>query len=373
MKVFISSLIAGFEPFRAAARVAVTTLRHEPIMAEDFGAQPNSPQIACMKGLRSADAIVLILGEHYGAVQANSGLSATHEEYREARGNKAVIAFLESGVSPEPEQAAFISEVQGWEGGLFRGEFRDAADLQAGVTRALHDYELANAVGPADPAAAVQRATDLLPAADRHGYGGNPYISISVAGEPKQQLLRPAQIEAEALGDNLHQLALFGPARVLDPAEGVQRSVDGAGLVLSQETGAQIQLHEDGSVVLRLPLRDRQADRNNFGGMPVLIEEIVQQRIAAGLRYAGALLEQIDPTQRLTSLAVAARIDDADYLGWRSQREHDASPNSMQMGMGQVHDRPPVTVSFPRPALRLNTAPIIEDLLVPLRRQWKAR
>lgn len=77
MKVFISSLIAGFEPFRAAARIGVTTLRYEPVMAEDFGARPQSPQVACLTGLRSADAMVLILGERYGATQPGSGLSAT--------------------------------------------------------------------------------------------------------------------------------------------------------------------------------------------------------------------------------------------------------------------------------------------------------
>jgi hypothetical protein len=36
MKVFLSSLIAGFEPMRAAARIAIVTLRHEPVMAEDY-------------------------------------------------------------------------------------------------------------------------------------------------------------------------------------------------------------------------------------------------------------------------------------------------------------------------------------------------
>jgi hypothetical protein len=74
MKVFLSSLIIGMEAFRAAAREALTTLRHEPIMAEEFGAQPNSPQVACLTGLRQSDVVVLILGEHYGAVQP-SGLS----------------------------------------------------------------------------------------------------------------------------------------------------------------------------------------------------------------------------------------------------------------------------------------------------------
>ena len=64
MKIFISSLIAGMAPIRQAARQAVTTLRYAPIMAEDFNAQPYSPQIACLSQLRQSDMVVLILGEH---------------------------------------------------------------------------------------------------------------------------------------------------------------------------------------------------------------------------------------------------------------------------------------------------------------------
>jgi Domain of unknown function (DUF4062) len=113
-----------------AARRAVTTLRHEPVMAEDFGAQPKSPQIAFLQGLRSSDMMVLILGEHYGFTPPNSTLSATHQEYREARKTKPVVAFVQESISPGPEQAAFITEVQAWEGGLFRGGFVAADDLK---------------------------------------------------------------------------------------------------------------------------------------------------------------------------------------------------------------------------------------------------
>jgi hypothetical protein len=81
MKSFISSLISGFEPFREAVRFAITNLRHEAVMAEEFGAQPNSPQIACLKGVRSADLVILILGENQGSIQGTSGVSPTHEGF----------------------------------------------------------------------------------------------------------------------------------------------------------------------------------------------------------------------------------------------------------------------------------------------------
>jgi len=55
MKVFISSLISGFESCRAAARSAIQTLQHDPVMAGDFGAGPHAPQMACLQGMRDAD------------------------------------------------------------------------------------------------------------------------------------------------------------------------------------------------------------------------------------------------------------------------------------------------------------------------------
>src|SRR3954451_20762250 len=112
MKVFISSLIAGYAPIRGACRGAVAALRHEPVMAEDFGSRPDTPQVACLQGLRSADLVVLVLGVDYGKPQPGSGLSATHEEYREARGRKPVLAFVQEGIAPDAAQEAFIREVQ---------------------------------------------------------------------------------------------------------------------------------------------------------------------------------------------------------------------------------------------------------------------
>jgi len=109
MKIFVSSLIAGMEPHRASVKRAIETLGHEPVMAESFGARASSPQIACLQGVRDADLVVSLFGERYGAVQP-SGLSATHEEYREARGNKPILPFVQSGVSREPAQQAFIDE-----------------------------------------------------------------------------------------------------------------------------------------------------------------------------------------------------------------------------------------------------------------------
>ena len=110
MKIFISSLITGMEPIRAAAKEAIEQLGHQPVMAEQFIASPNSPQVACLQGLRQSGLVILILGEHYGATQP-SGLSATHEEYREARDRCPVIAFVQEGVDRDEDEKQFMTEV----------------------------------------------------------------------------------------------------------------------------------------------------------------------------------------------------------------------------------------------------------------------
>lgn len=370
MKIFISSLISNFGAERRAVRRAVETLRFEAVMAEDFGAQPNSPQVACLQGLRSADLVVLVLGEDYGAVQPGSGLSATHEEYREARDTKPILAFVQEGTSPGPEQAAFISEVQAWEGGLFRGGFRDADDLQAAVIRALHDVTLASATGPVDEQEIIARAISLLPQENRNTVEG-PFIDIAVAGGPRQQLLRPVQMEAPDLADRILQEALFGTDRFFDRAVGTDTGLDGSDLLIGQQRGSSFRLNEDGSMALRL-LATEPRNGDGFGGLSAIIEETVQQRIATALGFAGAQLEQIDRTERITHVAIAVRIAGSDYLGWRTRAEHAASPNSMTMSMGG-EQRAPVTAFKRRAALRLDRTSLVEDLVVPLRRQWSSR
>ena len=66
-----------------------------------------------------------------------SGLSATHEEYREARESRPVLVLHPSGVNPEPQQLDFIREVQGWKHGHCTATCSDADGLRDRITRAF--------------------------------------------------------------------------------------------------------------------------------------------------------------------------------------------------------------------------------------------
>jgi hypothetical protein len=189
VKVFLSSVISGMEDYRAIARRAAETLGHTVLAAENFRASPLSPQQVCLGAVRDADVVVLLLGARYGAPQG-SGLSPTHEEYREARDKKPVLAFVQSGVAREREQQAFVDEVSTWEGGGYRETFDSPESLAAAVTRGLHNWELAQQAGPVNEAELVARTTSLLPTRSVHA-AGVPCCTSSCVEHPHSSCSAP--------------------------------------------------------------------------------------------------------------------------------------------------------------------------------------
>ncbi len=307
MKVFISSVIAGFEPYREAAVHAVHALGHQAICAEDFGASPASPQEVCLRGVRAANVVVLLVGARYGYLQA-SGLSATHEEYREARECCRVLVFVQQGVDREEPQRKFLEEVRAWGSGHYTASFSTPDELRNAVTRAVHELALSQAAGPVDEAEMLARAEALLlPSSAWSGYGATP--GLAVVGGPHQQVLRPVELEAPQLKRVIKQEALYREVPIFDDTKGTQSKIEGHTLVLSQNT-AVLQLVERGGICITLPAMDER-DPRDFRGMAALsslIEEDVQDRLQRALRFAGWLLDQVDPVKRLSDVAIVAGL-----------------------------------------------------------------
>lgn len=363
MKVFISSVISGMEEFRDAAARAVRQLGHEVLRAEDFGASHESPQVACLSGVRQADAVILLLGDRYGAIQS-SGLSATHEEYAEARERCPVLVMVQDGIEREAGQAQFVAEVQDWADGHYTASFRDAESLLDEAVGSLHSLDISTATGPADPDEMLQRAVAMLPRERGSFYGGGARLALKLAGGPQQAILRPAQLETEALRDRLQQMAMFGDVAVLDRHEGTEVTVERDALVFSQRRRS-FSVNEEGSVVFTGEIQSD--DR----GLSAIIEEDVQACIVRFLNFANAVLTHIDPTNRLSHCVLVATMLNAGAAGWRTRAEHAASPNSMTMNIQSDGEIEPVSLSPPhrtRSALRLNAENLAEDLTVKLRR-----
>jgi hypothetical protein len=363
VKVFMSSVVGGYDEFRASAAEAIETLGHQVLRSENFPASVGTPQQACLAAVRDADVVVLLLGERYGAPQ-DSGLSATHEEYREAREKKPILVFVEEGVTSETAQRAFIDEVEAWSTGHVRVGFSTPEDLKAKVTRALHEYELAASAGAVDEDEMLERARAMIP--DRSGFGSSPQLVLVIVGGPYQQIVRPSELEDRDLMRDLQMEALFGTHPVLDPSDGTDASIQGTGLTLRQ-SGSFVTFDQAGTVSVGQRVQKRRPEAGME--LPALIVEDAKDALAAAIRFAGLVLDRVDPTHRVTDVVVMAHLAGAGFMPWRTRAEHQASPNAGQMGIGGDD----ITVTLTparrrRQALTHEADRIAEDLVTLLRR-----
>ena len=141
-RVFVSSVMAGYAEHREAARAGIRQAGCDAVLANDFAAQDASSRNACIDGVQSADALVLLLGPRYGWV-APSGRSATEEEYREARLQQTpILVFVQDGISREPDQQGFVTKVEDYIHGHFRRSFQSPDDLRRLVKEAVMERDL---------------------------------------------------------------------------------------------------------------------------------------------------------------------------------------------------------------------------------------
>jgi hypothetical protein len=98
-------------------------------------------------------------------------------------------------VTRDSDQTAFMTEVQGWDAGLFRSGFTTPEQLRAQITRRLHEWQVATMAGPVDEQDLLRRALALVPEEQRGFYRAGRSLVLTLAAGPRQQILRPSDME----------------------------------------------------------------------------------------------------------------------------------------------------------------------------------
>lgn len=364
LKVFISSVIKGFSQFREAAAEGVRTFSHKPIMAEDFPANPTTPQRACLQGVRQSDAMVLILGKRYGTIQA-TGLSATHEEYNAAKGQMPVYVFLEQRNDQDDEQRDFISSLGDWQSGHFASYFSSAAQLQRLVVQAISQSQTRTTITPAERDSLLERCSSLAVATserDHLHHSGDTILSVAIVGHPTQQMIRPTTLASPRFQELIEQTAIYGDHRLFERRIATKSSTRIDALEVSQNN-ASIHITEKAEVRIRLNAIRRSSSPFMLGS---LIEEDVYTDICRCLQYSDWLLEEIDSVHELQTLAVAATFIGAiDHVPWTTRAELNS--NSATIPMRGNDGLNPAALIVSRSALKQSAKSHSEDLTVKLR------
>ena len=239
---------------------------------------------ACLRGVESADAYLLLLGEHYGDPLPDTGKSPTEEEWSVAkRRGIPILVFRKEGITPEPAQAEFIRRVEDYVEGRFRVSFGSVGELLAAAGKAIRALD----ARPRSLEWKPLTSTVVVPwhRFPRGAWGGSSGTVLEVHAVATNGQIIPAAVLAN-LGKRLARAGRDAGSFAEEQALSVTLDEDGATAATRAAdhrelaTGIRANRHATVSIWSQLP--------SDFLGV-LLDEADLRGRIAAALRLIADL------------------------------------------------------------------------------------
>src|SRR5450631_2917682 len=228
-RVFVSSVMDGFEEYRRAAREGIEAAGATPVLVEDFPSLSTSSRNACLDGIDSSDYVASIVGQR-GGWMAPSGLLVVEEELEHAkRSNVPVLAFLQD-IPRTPEAEAFALRLSDYVEGAFRTTFRTPEDLRKQIERAFRQK-----VEQVSPRRTVN-ADDLASyfKSDRHESGMMTILRFVLVPERQGEILHPVQIASKEFERQLFEIGHAAHVGLFSFTRPKSVGMQGADLVIEQ-------------------------------------------------------------------------------------------------------------------------------------------
>ena len=142
-RIFVSSVMADYQEYREAARAGIRQAGCDTVLAEDFAAQDASSRNACIDGVQSADALVLLLGR---TVRMGSAIRSVRHRRgiprRQSAGTSRSLCSSRMAYRESQTSKDFVTKVEDYIHGHFRRSFQSPDDLRRLVKEAVMERDL---------------------------------------------------------------------------------------------------------------------------------------------------------------------------------------------------------------------------------------
>lgn len=337
-RVFVSSVVDGFEDRRASARQGIEAAGCEPILVpEDFPALSKSSRNACLDGVESCEALVVIVGKR-GGWHAPSGRLVVEEEFDHARSRGLpTLVFLEEA-ERDADAKALCKKLGHYVDGRFRRTFSTPTELTKLVKAACMAL-----IVPARGTMDAARFKTLLLQPEQMQ---QPVLRVVIAPERAGEDVFPIEVlDNDDFNESLVALARKRDVGVFDPYVRVQRKKTGGSLVVlaapenasSAGRTARLEVAEDGWLIFDLAVREPGGGYDTIM-LPVAAED-VEECAKRAFRMGIALYEMQDPFARQASLLVNGSLGHLGHqmLAYRKDRESMKGRINMQSLGGGAH------------------------------------
>jgi hypothetical protein len=273
-------------------------------------------------GAWTADALVLLLGNHYGSVQEN-GLSESHEAYRRARERCPVFVFAQAGGEMDSRQRAFLGETERWGSGHPTTRFGTPDELREHVTSILGRWRTAQSSGVVDLDELRARAARLTPERGTLSHAG---FCVVVVGWPWLQVVDPRRLEGPGFSGTLQRDAMYGDDPILE-ADAATSTHLADGVLSLVQTHASLLVTSDGA------LRVICSWKQHASRASVVTHEYMCERLSHVFGFMATILRRVDPTRQLTDiLPIVIGLGAKNWI-WRTGQEQHASPTAIAIDL----------------------------------------
>lgn len=331
-RVFVSSIIDGFGPFRSAARAAIEAVEGEPLLAnEDLPSLNASSRNACLDLVDSSDYLLSVVATR-GGWTTPFGKLVVEEEYERAVQRKIpVLAFIQSGTQ-DADSARFSSLISDYTAGRFRRAFESPDDLRSEIERALRPL-LSNQPRVGNP----RSTTELF--AKPYSVQGMTMLRFVLTPERAEEIIDPVRLGSETFKRRILEIGHAADVGLLSYERPKKAALEGDDLVVLQlETNGRhsegeyvrVQLSECGELVIDANVTGRIPRRSSFMTSSVVAIEDIEAVLRLCFAFASALFQDVDAALRHHSFTFNAALSGLDY---RRLERNPQPRNSFTMSM----------------------------------------
>lgn len=333
-RVFVSSVMDSFQPYRDAARQGIIAAGGEPVLVEDFPSLPFTPRTACLDAVASCDIYLIIIGQR-GGWPTPSGKLAVEEEYEEAvRRKLRLLAFIET-VDRDQDADRLASRLSDYVGGLFRKTFLGPDQLRTYIENALAPIiKDAGSLGMN-----MKIINEKLK--DSFDIGSEAVLRIVFAPERQGQLIDPVDLESPALFTRLMEIGHSSKVGIFSYESGKMKKIGINEIVITQENSqghrqpvntVRLELLSKGILIIDTNVTGRVQRGNEYDMLNTMViaEEDVREEMKKAFAFALALFEQLDPYCRYDRLLYNGALSN---IGHRNLETNPQPRQGYQMGM----------------------------------------
>lgn len=320
-RIFLSSVVHGFEDYRSLARNAIEEAGHIPVLSEDTPSLDSTPLNACLDLIVSCDAFIAVLGEDPGFV-TESEKTVVEEEFDEAqRLGKPSLIFLMESEERDARQEKFVRKVSDFVTGRFRKTFTDPTELKEVILEALKMIDLRT---NENPQKATQCVNELM-GQSLFDYYQYPILRSAICPARIEDVVGARLIQDEQMPRQLLELGRRDNISLLSPYSAYIHSVSESTLMVKSEPGtgnhgahheAGIALTVSGAIAVEVNVTGLH-ETEKLGYEPLLVDDVVTQ-LNCIMKFISTVYDTLDYQERQQRFMYNTGLF---YLGYRYLEE----------------------------------------------------